>query len=260
MLAVPRGRARVVVVAEADGPRLLGITNWVGRAIEELHASAAGKLLLAELDDDAPTTWIRRVRPRRLTSRRSPGGGALLGRGRPGPRPRTGRRSTASPNPAWRPSRCPCGTPAAPSSAMLGFSGPSERLRPCGARRTAPEGRGRPSGDARAPAGITAAVGSLLLHEPCSGDARAGRPDRRAACRGGAARRGRSRRRSGASPASSRRAIRASCCGSCGGRPRRGRGTPTMPLTARRCAFGLLDLVTGKRARRFDGAALQVFT
>jgi DNA-binding IclR family transcriptional regulator len=67
MLGVPRGRTRIVVVAQADGPRLLGITNWVGRPIDDLHASAAGKLLLAELDDAAVTAWIRRVRPARLT-------------------------------------------------------------------------------------------------------------------------------------------------------------------------------------------------
>jgi DNA-binding IclR family transcriptional regulator len=69
LLGVPRGRARIVVIAQADGPRLLGITNWVGRAIEHLHASAAGKLMLAELDDRAAAAWIRRVKPRRLTSR-----------------------------------------------------------------------------------------------------------------------------------------------------------------------------------------------
>ena len=69
MLAVPRGHSRVVVVAQADGPRLLGITNWIGRTIDDLHASAAGKLLLAELDDDACAAWIRRAKPRRLTSR-----------------------------------------------------------------------------------------------------------------------------------------------------------------------------------------------
>jgi IclR family pca regulon transcriptional regulator len=69
MLGVPRGRTRVVVVAQADGPRLLGITNWVGRSIDDLHASAAGKLLLAELDDRAAAGWIRRARPSRLTSR-----------------------------------------------------------------------------------------------------------------------------------------------------------------------------------------------
>jgi DNA-binding IclR family transcriptional regulator len=78
MLGVPRGRARVVIVAQADGPRLLGITNWVGRTIDDLHASAAGKLLLAELDDRAMAAWIRRVKPRRLTARTLSAPSALL--------------------------------------------------------------------------------------------------------------------------------------------------------------------------------------
>jgi IclR family pca regulon transcriptional regulator len=69
MLGVPRGRSRVVVVAQVDGPRLLGITNWIGRPIDDLHASAAGKLLLAELDDCAVIAWMRRVKLRRLTAR-----------------------------------------------------------------------------------------------------------------------------------------------------------------------------------------------
>ena len=64
MLGVPRGRARVVVVAQADGPRLLGITNWVGRTLDDLHASAAGKLLLAELDERELAAWLRRAKPR----------------------------------------------------------------------------------------------------------------------------------------------------------------------------------------------------
>jgi DNA-binding IclR family transcriptional regulator len=68
MLAVPRPGPRVLVIAQADGPRLLGLTNWVGRPID-LHASAAGKLLLADLDDRAVAAWIRRERPRRLTPR-----------------------------------------------------------------------------------------------------------------------------------------------------------------------------------------------
>ncbi len=68
MLAVPRAGPRVLVIAQVDGPRLLGLTNWIGRQID-LHASAAGKLLLAELDDRAATAWIRRERPRRLTPR-----------------------------------------------------------------------------------------------------------------------------------------------------------------------------------------------
>lgn len=67
MLAVPRPGPAVEVIAQADGPRLLGLTNWVGRPIM-LHASAAGKLVLAELDDRALTAWIARERPARLTA------------------------------------------------------------------------------------------------------------------------------------------------------------------------------------------------
>ena len=68
MLAVPRPGPAVEVVAQADGPHLLGLTNWVGREIP-LHASAAGKLLLAELPDRALDAWIARERPARLTQR-----------------------------------------------------------------------------------------------------------------------------------------------------------------------------------------------
>ena len=67
MLAIPRPGPAVEVIAQADGPRLLGLTNWVGRPIV-LHASAAGKLVLAELDDRALTAWISRERPTRLTA------------------------------------------------------------------------------------------------------------------------------------------------------------------------------------------------
>jgi DNA-binding IclR family transcriptional regulator len=67
MLAIPRPGPAVEVIAQADGPRLLGLTNWVGRPIA-LHASAAGKLVLGELDDRALTAWIARERPARLTA------------------------------------------------------------------------------------------------------------------------------------------------------------------------------------------------
>ena len=66
MLAVPRPGPQIEILAQADGPRLLGLTNWVGRPIE-MHASAAGKIALAELDDEKLVAWIRRERPRRLT-------------------------------------------------------------------------------------------------------------------------------------------------------------------------------------------------
>lgn len=66
MLGVPRPGPEVDVIAQADGARLLGVTNWVGRSIA-LHASAAGKLVLADLDDRGLGAWITRERPRRLT-------------------------------------------------------------------------------------------------------------------------------------------------------------------------------------------------
>jgi DNA-binding IclR family transcriptional regulator len=127
MLGVPRGRARVVVIAQADGPRLLGITNWVGRRIDELHASSAGKLLLADLDEPAVAAWIRRAKPRRLTPRtlvapdalmeelariRDQGWAEIDGESEPG---------LAS---VSVPIRAPDGALVA----MLGYSGPSERL------------------------------------------------------------------------------------------------------------------------------------
>jgi IclR family pca regulon transcriptional regulator len=66
MLVVPLPGPQVEILAQADGPRLLGLTNWVGRRVD-MHASAAGKLVLAELSDSELAAWIRHERPRRLT-------------------------------------------------------------------------------------------------------------------------------------------------------------------------------------------------
>jgi DNA-binding IclR family transcriptional regulator len=66
MLAVPRGGPQIEILLQADGPRLLGLTNWVGRPVD-LNASAAGKLVLAELSDEQLGAWIKRQRPQRLT-------------------------------------------------------------------------------------------------------------------------------------------------------------------------------------------------
>ena len=68
MLGVPRPGHQVRVVAQADGPWLLGPSNWIGRHIDS-HASAAGKLVLAELDDRALAAWVQHTRPARLTPR-----------------------------------------------------------------------------------------------------------------------------------------------------------------------------------------------
>jgi DNA-binding IclR family transcriptional regulator len=127
MLGVPRGRARVVVVAQADGPRLLGITNWVGRTIDDLHASAAGKLLLAELDDPAVTTWIRRIKPRRLTPRTLIAPGALLEE-----LARVRDQSWAEIDGESEPGLASVAVPVRAADGtlvgMIGYSGPSERL------------------------------------------------------------------------------------------------------------------------------------
>jgi DNA-binding IclR family transcriptional regulator len=67
-LAVPRPGPAMDVIAQADGPGLLGVSDWVGREFP-LHASAPGKLVLAELDDAALADWVARVRPERFTRR-----------------------------------------------------------------------------------------------------------------------------------------------------------------------------------------------
>jgi DNA-binding IclR family transcriptional regulator len=56
------------VIAQADAPGLLGASNWVGRSFP-LHASAPGKLVLAELDDSQLAQWVEHARPQRLTQR-----------------------------------------------------------------------------------------------------------------------------------------------------------------------------------------------
>lgn len=67
-LAVPRPGPAMDMIAEADAPGLLGATNWVGRNFP-LHASAPGKLVLAELNDAELARWIKRSRPHRFTPR-----------------------------------------------------------------------------------------------------------------------------------------------------------------------------------------------
>jgi DNA-binding IclR family transcriptional regulator len=58
MLAIARGPFDVEVVSQVDAPNLLTMAQWVGRPIAP-HASAAGKILLAELDADARARYVR---------------------------------------------------------------------------------------------------------------------------------------------------------------------------------------------------------
>jgi DNA-binding IclR family transcriptional regulator len=67
-LAVARPGPAMDVIAQADGPGLLRVSDWVGQAFP-LHASAPGKLILAALDDAGLREWVARTRPERFTRR-----------------------------------------------------------------------------------------------------------------------------------------------------------------------------------------------
>jgi DNA-binding IclR family transcriptional regulator len=57
LLAVPRGRPGMEILLQLDANRHVGVADWVGVDVP-LHASSAGKLVLAELDDDELTAWL----------------------------------------------------------------------------------------------------------------------------------------------------------------------------------------------------------
>ena len=74
LVAVPHGETSFEIVFQLDGPHLVGVTSWVGRAVP-LYASAPGKLVLAELDAQALAAWLAEtpLRPlarRTITTRR----------------------------------------------------------------------------------------------------------------------------------------------------------------------------------------------
>ena len=58
LLAVPQGRPGMEIVLQLDPERHIGVTRWVGAGVE-LHASAAGKLILADLAADELDDWLR---------------------------------------------------------------------------------------------------------------------------------------------------------------------------------------------------------
>jgi DNA-binding IclR family transcriptional regulator len=57
LLAVPVGRTEMEIVLQLDASHIVGVTDWVG-AHPPLHASSAGKLLLAELSDPELDAWL----------------------------------------------------------------------------------------------------------------------------------------------------------------------------------------------------------
>jgi DNA-binding IclR family transcriptional regulator len=68
LLGIVAGRTEMEIVAQLDAPHHLGVVGWVGADVP-LHASSAGKLLLAELSQEERRAWIAEVRPARLTGK-----------------------------------------------------------------------------------------------------------------------------------------------------------------------------------------------
>jgi DNA-binding IclR family transcriptional regulator len=66
LLAVPRGRPGMEILLQVDAARHVGVASWVGADVP-LHASSAGKLVLAELDDGQLEAWLGSVRLERFT-------------------------------------------------------------------------------------------------------------------------------------------------------------------------------------------------
>ena len=68
LLAIAAGRTEMEIVTQLDAPHHLGVVGWVGADVP-LHASSAGKLLLAELSRSELEAWIAEARPARLTAK-----------------------------------------------------------------------------------------------------------------------------------------------------------------------------------------------
>jgi DNA-binding IclR family transcriptional regulator len=68
LLGVPRGRPGMQIVLQLDPSRHVGVASWVGEDVP-LHASAAGKLVLADLTDDELGAWPARRSLVRFTAK-----------------------------------------------------------------------------------------------------------------------------------------------------------------------------------------------
>jgi len=68
LLAIVTSRTSMEIVTQLDGAHRLGVVGWVGADVP-LHASAAGKLVLAELSQGELETWFEEAQPARLAAR-----------------------------------------------------------------------------------------------------------------------------------------------------------------------------------------------
>jgi IclR family transcriptional regulator, acetate operon repressor len=68
LFAIVKGRIGMEIVTQLDAAHRLGVVGWVGADIP-LHASSAGKLVLAELNESELVMWFDEAQPARLTPR-----------------------------------------------------------------------------------------------------------------------------------------------------------------------------------------------
>ena len=68
LLAVPRRPVGMDILFQLDPDRHVGVADWVGSDVP-LHASSAGKLVLADLADDQLAAWLAAEPPERFTPR-----------------------------------------------------------------------------------------------------------------------------------------------------------------------------------------------
>lgn len=68
VLAVPTAGPGIDIILQLDPPRHVGVASWVGAEVP-LHASAAGKLVLAELGEEELERWLASHALERFTER-----------------------------------------------------------------------------------------------------------------------------------------------------------------------------------------------
>ena len=114
------------IVTQLDAAHRLGVVGWVGADVP-LHASSAGKLVLAELSQSELETWFEEAQPLRLTARTVTTVSGLAAGASSCQAPRLGRdRRRAG---GWpRVPLCADSRPRRASRRGIGLSGPTSRL------------------------------------------------------------------------------------------------------------------------------------
>ena len=169
LLAVPRGQTGMEILLQLDPERHVGVANWVGTDVP-LHASSAGKLVLAELAGPDLAAWLRASSLTRFTEKtlvmEAPSRPSSSGSGG-----RAGRSSRTSSRTGLRRSPSLSAPPPPRSIGIVGVSGPTFRLSKV-RRRELLDDRDRDRAGDRATSGrrlLNELVQLSSAHHPLSG-------------------------------------------------------------------------------------------